>query len=82
MGTACADLSWWAGARLWLSVGAGKEHPEALGCGMLVEMIDMAMSRPEHERPRLAIQMEITGERLSWPDIASLAGRPDRPTMI
>jgi hypothetical protein len=76
------EADWWAGARLWLDNGVAKEASEELGFGMLVEMVEMAMSRPRHERPRLLIQMELSEAELSWADIIQLAQRPDKPTMI
>ena len=76
------EVDWWTGARLCLNRGAAEEDPEALGFGTLVEMVDMAISRPRPERPRLSILMELSGAELSWADIAELARRADKPTMI
>lgn len=76
------DVDWWTGARLCLSSGAAGEDPEELGFGMLVEMVDMAMSRPRPERPWLSILMELSEAELSWADIAQLAQRPDKPVII
>lgn len=75
-------LDWWTGARLCLSSEAAGETSEELGFGTLVEMIDMAMSRPRHDWPQLSIRMELSGAELSWADIVQLAHVPDKPTMI
>lgn len=75
-------VNWWSGARLCRSGQAPDGEPEQLGFGTLAEMVDLAFSRPRSERERLSIRMELTGEELSWTDIAVLLGRPDRPTMI
>lgn len=76
------DPDWWAGARLLVNHGAPNKQPVELGSGSLAEMIHLASSRPESERPRLAIQMELGGGALGWAEIAALAARPDRPTII
>ena len=76
------EVDWWAGARLGLGSGAAGKASEVLGFGTLVEMVDMAMSRPRHERPRLSILMEMSEVEVSWADIAQLAQHPDKPTMI
>ena len=76
------EVDWWAGARLRLSSEVAEEAPEQPDFGTLVEMVDMAMSRPRHERPRLSILMEMSGAELSWTDISQLAQHPDKPTMI
>lgn len=76
------DLSWWAGARLCLGVDVTGENPKELGFGMLAEMVDLAMSRPERERPHLSIRLEMSSNELAWADIVLLAKRSDRPTMI
>lgn len=75
-------VDWWTGARLCLSSKAAGTAFEELGFGTLVEMIDMAMSRPRDERPRLLIRMELSEAGLSWADIIQLAQRPDKPTII
>lgn len=75
-------VDWWTGARLCLSSEAAGEASEELGFGTLVEMVDMAMSRPRDERPRLSIRMELSAADLLWADIIRLAQRPDKPTMI
>lgn len=76
------QVDWWTGARLCLGGKAAEEASEELGFGTLVEMVEMAMSRPHLERPRLSIRMELSGAELLWAALIQLAQRSDKPTMI
>ena len=76
------DVDWWTGARLCLGGEVAGGASEELGFGTLVEMVDMAISRPRHEQPRLSILMEMSEAEVSWADITQLAQHPEKPTMI
>lgn len=73
---------WSADARLALVPATSSGRATEIGAGRLADMISLAMSRPEGERPLLVIQTEPVARDMGWPEIAALAARIDCPIII
>lgn len=75
-------VNWYAEAHLCLRSGIRGKKASELFRGQIYEAINMAIARPEDERPRLFISCETIGYKLSWAKIARMAARTDFPIIV
>ena len=81
MTTVRNHVDWWGGARLRLLDEMVRSSRD-IATGSLAEVVMLATARPTRERAALSIELELTGAKLDWADIAALAGRSDLPVII
>ena len=75
-------VSWGEGAVLCLRSHMPGAKPRELFHGQVVEAVQLALARPEEERPRLFISLELSDQKLTWPEIVRFSRQPDFPIII
>lgn len=75
-------ISWGDEACLCFRTDVKKGNVNVISRGRIVELVHMALSRPEAERSGLFIKYEALEGELNWTKIVGLSRKPDFPLMI